>query len=55
MKESIHFSKFDIRKGRIDFHCVHLKNGEIVNGNDIFFELSEPITPSCDAIALAGE
>lgn len=53
MQESIHFSDFDIRKGRIDFRCVHTSDGQIVKDNNIFFELSEPIQPSYDAIALA--
>ncbi len=52
-KESIRFTDFSIREGRIDFRCVHTAGETITKENLIYFELNKPIIPSNDAIALA--
>jgi len=52
-KESIRFTDFEIREGRIDFRCIHTVGDRITKENQVFFELNKPIIPSNDAIALA--
>lgn len=52
-KESIRFTDFAIREGRIDFRCVHTVGETITKENLVYFELNKPIIPSNDAIALA--
>ena len=52
-KESIRFTDFSIREGRIDFLCVHTAGGKTTKENRVFFELNKPIIPSNDAIAVA--
>lgn len=52
-RESIRFTNFKIKAGRIDFRCVHTIGKTVTKENRVYFELNKPIIPSNDAIALA--